>query len=100
MYLILLVIVDAVIFLLLREMNGALALLFLILAIVSIPALVIQRREAAYAIEASPDGESAARGWVRLFGNVGLDLTGVALGALIIIAFALVVRSLGAGFHG
>jgi hypothetical protein len=97
---ILLVIVDAIIFVLLREISGALALLFLILAIVSIPALVIQRREAACAIETGPDSESAVRGWTRLFGNLGLDLTGVALGGLIIIAFALVVRSLGAGFHG
>jgi uncharacterized membrane protein len=97
----LLLIVDAVIFLLLREVNGPFALLFLILAIISIPALVLHRREAATALEVGPESESANRGWARLFGDLGLDLTGVVLGALIIIAFALVLRSLGTnGFHG
>lgn len=90
----LLLLVDAAIFMLLREVNGMLALLFLILALVSIPALVLHRRETAIALESGPDCESAARGWTRLCGNLGLDLSGVVLAALIIIAFALMLRSL------
>jgi hypothetical protein len=97
----LLLIVDAVIFMMLREINGPLALLFLILAVISVPALVLHRRETAKAFEPGPECESAVRGWTRLFGNLGLDLTGVALGTLIIIALALLIRSLGkAGLHG
>jgi hypothetical protein len=97
----LLLIVDAVIFMMLREVNGPLALLFLILAVVSVPALVLHRRETATALELGSESETAARGWTRLFGDLGLDLTGVALAALIIIALALVLRSLGkAGLHG
>jgi hypothetical protein len=100
-YVLLLLVVDAVIFILLRPINGPLALLFLILAIISVPALVLHRREMHTAPERGPESESAARGWVRLVGDLGLDLTGVALAALIIIAFALIVRSLSiAGGHG
>jgi hypothetical protein len=98
-YVLLLLVVDAVIFMLLRPINGLLALLFLILAIVSVPALVLHRREVQTAPECGPETESAARGWARLAGNLGLDLTGVALAALMIIALALVLRSLG-GVHG
>ncbi|HEY8686026.1 MAG TPA: hypothetical protein VIO57_10510 [Chloroflexota bacterium] len=101
MYVLLLLVVDAVIFMLLRPISGSLALLFLILAIVSIPALILHRREVQTAPECGHESESAGRGWVRLAGNLGLDLTGVALAALIIIACALVLRSLSAaGLHG
>jgi len=96
-----LLIVDAIIFMMLREINGLLALLFLILAVISIPALVLHRRETATALEPGPESESSARGWTRLFGDLGLDLTGVALATLILVALALVLRSLGkAGLHG
>jgi hypothetical protein len=99
-YILVLLLVDAVIFMMLREINGPLALPFLILAVVSIPALVLHRREAETALELGPDSESAARGWTRLFGDLGFDLTGVALATLIIIALALVIRSVGtAGLH-
>ena len=92
---VLLLLVDAVIFMLLRDISGVLALFFLILAVISVPALVLHRREAAAELECSPDAESATWGWLRLFGNLGLDLTGVTLAALIIIAFVLLVHSLG-----
>lgn len=100
MYVLLLLVVDAVIFLLVRPINGPLALLFLILAIVSVPALVLHRRELQTAPECGLETESAARGWVRLAGNLGLDLTGVALAALIIIALVLVLRSFAGSVHG
>lgn len=101
MYMLFLSIVDAIIFILLREVNGLLALVFLILAVISIPALVLHRRESATALELGPESESTARGWVRLFGDLGLDLTGVTLAALILIACALVLRALStSGFHG
>ena len=95
----LLVLVDAVIFILLRSMNGPLALLFLILAVVSIPALVLHRREAETALECGPESESAVHGWTRLSRDLGLDLTGVALAVLILVALALVLRALGGGVH-
>jgi hypothetical protein len=100
-YVLLLLVVDAVIFILLRQINGPLALLFLILAIISVPTLVLYRRELQTAPEYGPESESTARGWARLAGDLSLDLTGVALAALIIIALALVIRSLsGSGVHG
>ena len=101
MYVLLLLVVDVVIFFMLRQISGALALLFLILAIISVPALVLHRREMDIAPDCGPDGESAGHGWLRLAGSLGLDLTGVALAVLIIIACALVIRSLSAaGMHG
>ncbi len=101
MYVLLLLVVDAVIFFLLRQINGPLALLFLILALVSVPALVLHRREMHTAPECGPDTESAGYGWIRLAGSLGLDLTGVVLAVMIIVACALVIRSLSAaGIHG
>jgi hypothetical protein len=97
----LLVVVDVVIFVLLARFNGPLAILFLIAAVVSIPALVIYRRDEAAAQEIGPESESTRRGWLRLIGVLGLDLTGVVLAVLIIVAAVLVLRSLGtAGLHG
>ena len=64
-------------------------------AVASLPALIIQRREGAAAIEMEPDAESSRRGWMRLMGIVGLDVAGIALGVLLIILIALLVRELG-----
>lgn len=90
-----LLVVSVAIFALLLQLNVLVALFFLILAIVSIPALIIQRREGAAAIEMEPDAESSRRGWMRLMGIVGLDVAGIALGVLLIILIALLVRELG-----
>ncbi len=98
---VLLVVVDAVIFVLLTHVSGPLAILFLIAAVVTVPALVLHRREAAASIDLSPDSESSARGWLHLFGDLGLDLTGVILAVLIIVAAVLLLRSLNAAsLHG
>jgi hypothetical protein len=77
--------VSIVIFVLLLQVNPLLGVFFLILAVTFIPALVLQRREAASGPEIGPDAESTARGWLRLAGTVGLDTTGLALGILLLL---------------
>src|SRR5437588_4863345 len=80
-----LIVVSFLLFLLLRELNGLLALFFLIGALAFVPALAIQRREAAYGPELGPGAESQAHGGLRLAQDIGIDLTGVSLGLLVVI---------------
>jgi hypothetical protein len=84
--------VSALIFFLLLQINGILALGFFLTAVVSIPALVIHRREAAYAPEIGPDAESVRWGWLRLAGLLSLDITGLALGVLLLILLILALH--------
>jgi hypothetical protein len=88
-----LLVLDVVIFLLLKQLSGPLAMMFLIFAAVSIPAVVIYRREAAYAPQIGPESESTARGWLRLLGDLSLDITGITIGVLIIVLLALFLRA-------
>lgn len=95
MYALVMLIVSFVIFALLLQVSVIVALVFFIAAIVTIPGLVIHRREAAYAPEIGPGGESQWHGWMRLARIIGLDMTGVALGVLILVLSLLVVRQMG-----
>lgn len=101
MYVAVLLLTDLLIFLLLRQINSVLAIFFLVLAIISVPALVIHRREAANAPEIGPESESMGFGVLRLAGSLGLDATGVALAVLLITLFALALRAISTGaIHG
>ena len=79
-----LLVLSVLIFVMLLQLNGLVALLFLLTAIIFIPALIIQRREMAMAPDLGPghDAESHARGLLRLAQAVGADTTGIALGVL------------------
>lgn len=70
----------------LAHINGLLAILWLIFATLAIPGVVIQRREHATGPEFGADAEHLGWGAIRLFGNLTLDLTGIVLGVLILLA--------------
>lgn len=97
-YAVVMLIVSVVIFALLLQFSTILAVGFFIAAIVTIPGLVIHRREAAYAPEIGPDAESRGRGWMRLARIVGVDMTGIALGVLLLLLLVLLVRQI-SGHH-
>ncbi|HEX6510135.1 MAG TPA: hypothetical protein VF221_21100 [Chloroflexota bacterium] len=87
-----LLLVDIVVFVLLQQISGPLAILFLIFAVISIPALVLHQREMATAPEIASDGESQAHGWLRLFGDITVDVTGITAAVLVIVVLALLLR--------
>jgi hypothetical protein len=93
-YVLLFFVISTVIFVLLLQIAWFLALLFFLLAIITLPAAVIQRREAMYQIDVGLDAEHHGMGLVRLFRTIGLDTTGIALGILLLILGALIARSL------
>jgi hypothetical protein len=93
-YILLFIIISTIILVLLAQIAWGLALLFFLLAIVTLPAAVIQRRESMYAPEVGPDAERRGMGVVRLLGSLGLDTTGIALGVLLLILGALIARTL------
>ena len=97
MYILLFIIISAIIFVLLVQISWVLAMLFFILAIVTLPAAVIQRRDSLYETPAGPDAEHQGMGLIRLLGIVGLDTTGIALGVLLLLLGALIARAL--AFH-
>jgi hypothetical protein len=91
-YAVVLLLLSIAAFILLFQLSGLLAVLFLLVTLVAIPAIELQRREAAAVPEWGPDRESGLFGLVRLARNVGLDLTGIALGvALFLLAIFLLV---------
>jgi hypothetical protein len=95
-YVVALLLVSSLIFVLLLQINRLVALLFLVAAVVFVPALVIHRREMAATPELGPhrEDEGLGMGFARLAGVLGLDTTGIALGALLLILIALAVRAL------
>jgi hypothetical protein len=93
-YVLLFIVISAIIFVLLLQITWVLALLFFILALVTLPAAVVQRRESMYQAEVGPDAEHHGMGLLRLLSGVGLDTTGIALGILLLILGALIARSL------
>lgn len=99
MYVLALLVVSVLIFALLTQLNGLLALTFLLAALIFIPALVLHRREAAVAPELGADQESAGRGLLRLAQVVGTDTAGIVLGVLFVLLVALVVLYLGKAGH-
>jgi hypothetical protein len=84
--------ISVVIFALLVQINLVLGLLFFTLAVVSLPATVIHRREAQTAPEFGPDAESHGEGLLRFFRIVGLDTGGIALGILLLILIVVLAR--------
>jgi hypothetical protein len=86
-----LVVLSVLIFIMLLQLNGLAALLFFLTAIISVPAIIIQRRETAMMPELGPaeEGESPVRGLLRLAQVVGVDAAGVALGVLWLLFTAL-----------
>jgi hypothetical protein len=97
-----LLVLSVVVFALLVQVKLLLAVLFLITALVTIPAIVLQRREAACAPEIvrGPECESQRKGVARLFGTLGLDTIGIALGTLLIILTVLCIRLAGVHLGG
>lgn len=89
-----LVVLSVIIVVLLARLNFLLALLFFFLAIVTLPAVAIQRREATAEKPLDTDSESTAMGGIRLLSIIGLDTTGIALAVLIIIAAVLIARGI------
>lgn len=96
-----LLIVGALLFVLLLKLNGMIAVLFLIAAVISIPALVLHRREAAATpqMSGSNEAEPHAMGLLRLARMIGLDTTGLVLGALLLILIAVSIVYLAGGPH-
>jgi hypothetical protein len=92
MYALVLLGFGVAIFIVLLQVHVLLALAFLIGALLFIPALVLHRREASYAIDVGPDTESHGRGLLRLAGLLTLDLTGVTIGALIFLLSILLLH--------
>lgn len=98
MYALVLLGLSLAIFMVLLQIHVLLALAFLIAALLCIPAAVLQRREAAHAIEVGPDTESRGRGLIRLARLLVLDFTGVAIGALLFLLSILLLHVTG-GHH-
>lgn len=94
-YTVLLLLVSLAVTFLLLQIKVIVGLLFLIAAAVFIPALVLHRREAAYAPILGPDSESQGKGMVRLAGVIGLDMTGIALGVLLLLGVILALHAIG-----
>lgn len=92
MYILIFLILSAIIFVLLLQINIILGAIFFILAIITLPAAVLQRREAPY--EKPVDAESHRFGLIRLVRIVGLDTTGIAIAMLLLILIALIAKSL------
>lgn len=92
---------SALIFVLLLQLNGMIAVLFLIAAVIVVPALVLHRREAAAALQParSDEAESHAMGLLRLARVVGLDTTGLTLGVLLLLLIAVLVVYLAGSLH-
>jgi hypothetical protein len=97
-YALVLLCLSLAIFFVLLQVHVLLALAFLIAALLCIPAAVLHRREAAHAIEVGPDSQSYGRGLLRLAGLLGLDFTGVAIGALLFLLSILLLHVTG-GHH-
>jgi hypothetical protein len=95
MYAMMLFAVSIAICALLLQVNAFLAAAFFIAALIFIPTLMLHRRETANALECGPESEPPSRGIVRLAGSLSLDLTGVALGTLIVILCVLVLHVAG-----
>lgn len=90
-YALIMLIVSIVVVILLLRVSTLLAILFFIAAIVTIPGLVIHRREAAHAPEIGQEAEGQRHGWMRLLAVIGLDVTGIALGVLLLIMIVLLI---------
>ena len=76
------------------QVNVVLALLVFMLAAISVPALVMHRREMAYGPEIGTESEGLHHGLSRLAGILAVDLTGIATGVLIIALAVAVARLL------
>ena len=90
-----LIVASVTAFMILTRISGPLALLFLLGTVISVPAIVIHRRELAEGVDLSHEGESQLEGLVRLLKSVGLDTTGITLGVVILLVAVLIVRALG-----
>lgn len=97
MYALLFLIVSVVVLAMLFQVNWILGLLFFLAVVVTLPAMVIQRRESQLGLETSTDAESHARGLLRLGNILGLDTTGIALAVILIIALCLVAKKIAYG---
>jgi len=88
-------VIGAIVAYLLTQINLPIGLLVFVLTLVSLPAIVIHRREARVAPDIAPDAESQLHGVRRLLTVVGLDATGVALAVLLIVLCLLVAHKMG-----
>lgn len=99
MYAFALVAVCLLICFLVAQLNALAAIVLFMLALVSVPALILHRREIAAGHPIGPDGESPGRGALHTVRTIGLDTTGIVLGVLLLIALVLLVRYAGHGAH-
>lgn len=95
MRVLLLVVISLVILALLAQINGLLAILFFLAVVLTVPALMMHRREMAAGIEYGSDAESTGQGVMRLMRMLGLDTTGIALGVLLLVLSAILIKIAG-----
>jgi hypothetical protein len=91
LYAVALLLLSVAVFALLLQFSGLLAVLFLLVALIIIPAIELQRREAGVASEWGPERESKLFGVVRLARDVGLDITGITLGVALLLLLILLL---------
>jgi hypothetical protein len=90
-YAVALLLLSIAVSVLLFQISGLLAILFVLVVLVFIPALELQRREAAITPEWGLERESRLFGLVRLAREVGVDLTGIALGVVLFLLLILLL---------